>query len=205
MKAGAPGASFPVLDREVMVEGGAGIDLARPVDTSLAVFHDFFVIGDPAGHASDGEHDSEHLDRDTNGAHDDAAVKVDIGIELALDEIGIAEGGLFEVFGDGEQTRDFIYIENVVQANLLAAEAAEAVSQVINIGSGERISLNELLRVAGALLGVPAEADYREARPGDVRDSQAAIQRARSLLGFEPAIGFREGLAKTLASLGVHR
>jgi nucleoside-diphosphate-sugar epimerase len=113
----------------------------------------------------------------------------------------LLEGHRPIVFGDGEQTRDFIFIENVVKANLLAAEAPDAVGQAINIGSGERISLNELLRTAGELLGVTVKADYREPRAGDVRDSLAAIQRAKSLIGYEPAITFREGLARTLAAL----
>ncbi|HEY7349258.1 MAG TPA: SDR family oxidoreductase [Ktedonobacterales bacterium] len=113
----------------------------------------------------------------------------------------LLEGRRPVVFGDGEQTRDFIYIENVVRANLLAAEASRAVGQVINIGSGEQRSLNALLGVAGDLLGARVQAEYREARVGDVRDSLAAIQRARSLLGYELIIGFQEGLERTLAAL----
>ena len=105
------------------------------------------------------------------------------------------------VFGDGEQTRDFVYIANVVQANLRAAVSSEAVGHAMNIGCGERISLNEVLRLAGDLLGVPVEAEYREARAGDVRDSVADISRARALLGYQPDINFREGLARTLDSL----
>jgi nucleoside-diphosphate-sugar epimerase len=76
----------------------------------------------------------------------------------------LTEGRRPTVFGDGEQTRDFVYIEDVVKANLLAAETQAAVGQVINIGSGERISLNAILRLAGALLGMTVEAEYREAR-----------------------------------------
>ncbi len=106
------------------------------------------------------------------------------------------------VFGDGEQTRDFVYIGNVVQANLLAAEAPEAVGQAINIGCGERISLNALLRIAGELLGVAVHAEYRPPRAGDVRDSLADIQLARRLLGYTPTVSFRDGLARTLEALG---
>jgi nucleoside-diphosphate-sugar epimerase len=105
------------------------------------------------------------------------------------------------VFGDGEQTRDFVYIANVVQANLRAAISPEAVGHAMNIGCGERISLNEVLHLAGDLLGVPVEAEYREARAGDVRDSVADISRARELLGYRPDINFREGLSRTLASI----
>ncbi len=105
------------------------------------------------------------------------------------------------VFGDGEQTRDFTYVANVVRANLLAAEAPDAAGQVINIGCGERISLNEVLRIAGSLLGVLVEPEYRQPRPGDVRDSLADITRARHLLGYEPLITVRDGLARTLKAL----
>jgi nucleoside-diphosphate-sugar epimerase len=104
------------------------------------------------------------------------------------------------VFGDGEQTRDFTYIANVVQANLLAATAPDAVGYAINIGCGERVSLNTVLHLAGELLDVTPEAEYREPRAGDVRDSLADISLAQRLLGYKPAIGFREGLARTLDS-----
>jgi nucleoside-diphosphate-sugar epimerase len=105
------------------------------------------------------------------------------------------------VFGDGEQTRDFVYIENVVQANLLAATAPAAVGQAINIGCGERISLNAVLQIASELLDTHIDAEYRAARIGDVRDSVAAISKARELLGFVPQISFREGLARMLERL----
>jgi nucleoside-diphosphate-sugar epimerase len=105
------------------------------------------------------------------------------------------------VFGDGEQTRDFTFIENVVQANLLAARSPEAIGQAMNIGCGERISLNRVLDLARELLDVHIEAEYREARPGDVRDSLADISRARKLLGYTPNVTFREGLARTLQEL----
>ncbi len=105
------------------------------------------------------------------------------------------------VFGDGEQTRDFTYVENVVQANLLAATSHDAVGTAINIGCGERISLNSVLYLAGELLGITVEADYREPRPGDVRDSLADISKARQLLGYEPKINFRAGLTRTLEAL----
>jgi UDP-glucose 4-epimerase len=105
------------------------------------------------------------------------------------------------IYGDGEQTRDFTYIENVVQANLLAATAPEAVGQAMNVGCGERVSLNTVLQIAGELLGARVEAEYREARSGDVRDSLADISKARRLLGYTPTVDFREGLARTLNSL----
>jgi nucleoside-diphosphate-sugar epimerase len=102
------------------------------------------------------------------------------------------------VFGDGEQTRDFTYITNVVQANLLASYSPEAVGHAINIGCGERISLNNVLSLAGELLGTTVNAEYREPRPGDVRDSLADINLAHRLLDYRPGIGFREGLTRTL-------
>jgi len=105
------------------------------------------------------------------------------------------------VFGDGEQTRDFTYVANVVQANLLAATSPHASGQVINIGCGEQISLNRVLQLAGELLNIQPAADYREPRPGDVRDSLADISLARRLLAYKPVVGFREGLARTLDTM----
>ncbi len=105
------------------------------------------------------------------------------------------------IFGDGEQTRDFTYIENVVEANLLASISPDAVGEAINIGCGEQISLNSILHIASELLGIQVDAEYQERRPGDVRDSLADITKARRLLGYTPAINFREGLALTLAML----
>ena len=105
------------------------------------------------------------------------------------------------VFGDGEQTRDFTYIANVVEANLLAAIAPQAVGRAINIGCGEQISLNNVMHIAGELLGVTVDAEYRDPRPGDVRDSLADISLARQLLGYKPIVSFGVGLAYTLDKL----
>jgi Nucleoside-diphosphate-sugar epimerases len=105
------------------------------------------------------------------------------------------------VFGDGEQTRDFTYIDNVVRANLLAATAEATNGETMNIGCGERISLNEVLSTAFALIGHSSEIDYRAPRPGDVRDSLADISKARRLLHYEPTVKFQAGLAATLADL----
>ncbi len=107
------------------------------------------------------------------------------------------------IFGDGEQTRDFTYIDNVVQANLLASIAPAAVGMAINIGCAESVSLNTILRLMGSMLDAYIEPEYREPRMGDVHDSLADIQRARSLLGYEPAISFQEGLTRTVAALQV--
>lgn len=101
------------------------------------------------------------------------------------------------VYGDGEQSRDFTFVENVVQANLLACES-KAAGQVMNIACGERFTLNDLLRKLEAILGVKANARYEARRPGDVMHSQAAIEQAEKLIGFTPHISFDEGLAKTV-------
>jgi UDP-glucose 4-epimerase len=105
------------------------------------------------------------------------------------------------VFGDGEQTRDFCFIENTVRANLLAAETKNALAgQVVNIACGDRTSLNELLRIVAEETGTKLEPEYRETRAGDVRDSLADIGAARALLGYEPTIRIRDGLKQTVAA-----
>jgi len=103
------------------------------------------------------------------------------------------------IYGDGEQSRDFTYIDNVVDANLKASESTGAVGQVINIANGERISLNHLLDELKTLTGkTDVAADYKEPRAGDVKHSLADISRARSLLGFEPKVDLRSGLRQTI-------
>lgn len=102
------------------------------------------------------------------------------------------------IFGDGEQTRDFCFIENVVLANRLAAEAPQAAGQTLNIACGERISLNQIVGVLNELLGTDLAPEYREPRPGDVRHSLADISEARRVIGYEPRVRFREGLRRTL-------
>jgi UDP-glucose 4-epimerase len=103
------------------------------------------------------------------------------------------------IFGDGEQSRDFTYIANVVDANLRAAETTTGVGQVINVANGERITLNELLEVVKKLVGrADVKAEYREPRAGDVRHSLADITRAREMLGYEPRVGLEEGLRLTI-------
>jgi nucleoside-diphosphate-sugar epimerase len=103
------------------------------------------------------------------------------------------------IYGDGEQSRDFTYIDNVVDANLKAAETTMGVGQVINIANGERISLNELLEKLKQLTGKSdVKAQYLDARAGDIRHSLADITRARELLGFEPKVDLVTGLKLTL-------
>jgi len=104
------------------------------------------------------------------------------------------------VFGDGEQTRDFCYIDNTVGANLLAATTSNKLSgEVVNVACGERISLNQLLSYIGDEAGYKIEADYKPGRAGDVRDSLADITAARKLIGYEPKVLVREGLKRTYA------
>jgi UDP-glucose 4-epimerase len=107
------------------------------------------------------------------------------------------EGTQPVVFGDGEQTRDFTYVENAVQANLLACEAPNASGKVFNVGVGGRISLNDVLRELARITGKTVETKYEAPRDGDIRDSQADISQARVFLGYEPQVTFEEGLART--------
>lgn len=105
------------------------------------------------------------------------------------------------IFGDGEQSRDFIFVDNVVQANLLAADLPQADGRCYNIACGQRTTLNDLLRMLGRIIGKEITPQYAEARAGDIRDSVADISRARAELGFEPSIGVEEGLRQLLASI----
>jgi UDP-glucose 4-epimerase len=102
------------------------------------------------------------------------------------------------VFGDGEQTRDFTFIENVVSANLLASESP-ARGIAANIGCGDRFSLNHLLGTLREILGTDVEPVYQAPRAGDVRDSQADISLARESIGYAPQVSFLEGLRRTAA------
>ena len=104
------------------------------------------------------------------------------------------------IYGDGEQSRDFTYIENVVHGNLLAAEApAEKVAgRMMNLATGSRITLNETFRILRELTGYSGEPVYADPRSGDIRDSLADIHLAGELLGYRPVVDFREGLRRTV-------
>jgi UDP-glucose 4-epimerase len=106
------------------------------------------------------------------------------------------------IFGDGEQGRDFTYVENAVRANLLAAEApaSKVAGRVFNVACGERHTLNELFSVLAGLTGYRGEARYEAERAGDVRDSLADLSAAREGLGYVPEVGFEEGLRRTVES-----
>ena len=111
----------------------------------------------------------------------------------------LLSGGQPVIYGDGEQSRDFTYIANVVDANLKAAETTKGIGTVINVANGERITLNELLKEVQELTGQTGVAvDYRAPRAGDVLHSLADITRARELLGFKPRVDLREGLQLTI-------
>jgi nucleoside-diphosphate-sugar epimerase len=102
------------------------------------------------------------------------------------------------IFGDGNQTRDFTYVANVVDGVLRACEAPRASGEIINVATGGRISLNQLFEEMRKLVGGTLTPVYEEPRKGDVRDSQADITKARELLGYEPTVSFEEGLRKTI-------
>ncbi|MGD0010281.1 MAG: SDR family oxidoreductase [Terriglobia bacterium] len=102
------------------------------------------------------------------------------------------------VYGNGEQSRDFTYVDNVVEANMLACTADGVGGMVFNVGTGERHTLNDLLSSLSAIVGRQLEAEYSNARLGDVRHSQAEIEKARRFLRFEPRVSFKEGLERTV-------
>jgi hypothetical protein len=107
--------------------------------------------------------------------------------------------GLPDGRADGLQSRDFTYVANVVEANLLACEAANAAGDFYNVACGERYSLLDLLSTISEITGIPAEAQHEPARAGDVKHSLADISKIHRAMHFEPRVNFREGLEKTVA------
>lgn len=103
------------------------------------------------------------------------------------------------VYGDGEQSRDFTYVANVVHGNLLAADAERAVGQTINVANGRSTSLLSLITQLNELLGTEVEPEFQPARVGDVKHSLADITRAQDLLGYEPIVSFEDGLRRSMA------
>jgi UDP-glucose 4-epimerase len=102
------------------------------------------------------------------------------------------------IYGDGLQSRDFTYVQNVVEANLLACQVPGNAGQVFNVACGERITVNSMLHQINAILNKTIEPVYAEARAGDIKHSQADITRAKEHLGYEPKISFEEGLRRTI-------
>jgi nucleoside-diphosphate-sugar epimerase len=109
----------------------------------------------------------------------------------------IAAGEPVTIYDDGEQSRDFTFVDNVVGANLLAADASGVSGEILNVATGTSVTVNALADAIGALLGKPVEKTYEPAREGDVRASWADIDEAHRLLGYEPRVDFAEGLRRT--------
>jgi nucleoside-diphosphate-sugar epimerase len=107
-------------------------------------------------------------------------------------------GGQPVVYGDGEQSRDFTYVGNVVEGNLLAMSSEGVAGKAYNLAAGERTTLNELLRHIGSLVGSEPGARYEDARLGDVKHSHADVSAARRDLGYSPSVSVEEGLRLTL-------
>jgi nucleoside-diphosphate-sugar epimerase len=101
------------------------------------------------------------------------------------------------IFGDGEQSRDFTYVDNAVQANVLAAEG-DVTGEAFNVGTGGRVTVNELVETLNDHLGTDLDPIHDDPRPGDVRHSHADVSKARDLLGYDPEVGFEEGLERTI-------
>jgi UDP-glucose 4-epimerase len=116
-------------------------------------------------------------------------------ISIFMDRL--AQGLAPTVFGDGEQTRDFIHVSDVVRANFLAVQARDVAGLALNVGCGREVSLNQMLDLLGDITGVRIEAAYEPARPGDPRRSRADIDLARQKLGFTAKTTFAHGLADT--------
>jgi nucleoside-diphosphate-sugar epimerase len=108
------------------------------------------------------------------------------------------------VFGDGEQTRDFTYVDNAVLANILACEAPSASGRTFNVGTGHAVSLNQVLQMLQKTSGKTLETKYEPSREGDIRDSLADIRLAKEFLGYEPTVLFEEGLERTYAWYQAH-
>jgi nucleoside-diphosphate-sugar epimerase len=102
------------------------------------------------------------------------------------------------IFGDGEQTRDFSFVANIVRANLLACEAEGIAGEQVNVGGGEQISLNQLVQELGAIVDGDLHVEYTDPRPGDVKHSLASIEKAKRLMGYEPTVPLDEGLRRTV-------
>jgi nucleoside-diphosphate-sugar epimerase len=116
---------------------------------------------------------------------------------LSLFNAAMLGGTQPTVYGNGEQSRDFVYVQNVVEANLLAAEATGAPGLAINVGTGARFTLNQTLALLERITGRPARANYASPRDGDIRDSQADVGLAQQALGYQARFAFEEGLRRT--------
>jgi len=113
----------------------------------------------------------------------------------------IATGLPVQIHGDGEQSRDFTYVGNVVDATILAAEAPEASGEAFNIAAGSPASINTIADTIASILGEPVTREYLPSRAGDIRDSWADLSKAERILGYHPSIGLEEGLRRTVGFL----
>ncbi len=111
----------------------------------------------------------------------------------------MSQGERPTIYGDGTQTRDFTYVANVVAANLAAMRRSEPLGGIVlNVGTGQRISLLDLVAAMNAILGTNLQAGFQPERPGDVRDSVASLGRIHQALGYQPSVSFEEGLRRTV-------
>jgi nucleoside-diphosphate-sugar epimerase len=110
----------------------------------------------------------------------------------------IAAGEPVTIFGDGEQSRDFTYIANVVDATIRAADAEGASGRIFNVAAGSPASVNAVAETIGEILGKPVARRFEPPRPGDIRDSWADISAAKDVLGYEPSVGLEDGLRRTI-------
>ena len=113
----------------------------------------------------------------------------------------IDAGRPITIHGDGEQSRDFTYVDNVVAATIAAAGAAGASGRVFNVGAGAPASVNRVAALIGEILGRPVEKHFSPSRPGDIRDSWADLEAARDVLGYDPGVSLEEGLRRTSQAL----
>jgi UDP-glucose 4-epimerase len=102
------------------------------------------------------------------------------------------------IYGDGEQSRDFSYIDNVVEANLLAAHAPKTAGEIINIACGESITVNQIIEMINEIVGKNVKPIYTDPRPGDVKHSLADISLAQEIIGYKSTISFKAGLEKAI-------
>jgi UDP-glucose 4-epimerase len=113
----------------------------------------------------------------------------------------ITSGDPVTVYGDGEQSRDFTYVANVVDATVRAAYAKDASGRIFNVAAGSPASVNDVADAISRIVGMPVEKIFAPPRPGDIRDSWADVSAARDVLGYVPSVGLEDGLRRTIDHL----